>query len=55
MCTIPDISMVTSSKKLLRALIVNFGEDVGGSSIDGKYKKGSCLIVPPEKVKIEGG
>lgn len=54
-CTIPDISVVTSSRKLLRALIVDFGEDVGGYSMDGKYSKGSCLVVSPEKVRIEGG
>lgn len=54
-CTIPDISVVTSSKKLLRALIVDFGEDVGGYSMDGRYSKGSCLVVSPEKVRIEGG
>lgn len=55
MCTIPDISTIVSSKKLLRALVVDFGEDVGGHSMDGRCKKGSCLVVPPEKVRVEGG
>lgn len=53
-CTIPNIS--TCVEGLLKAVIVEFDEDVGGYSMDGKYKKGSCLVVPLEKVEqVKGG
>lgn len=49
-CTIPHIHLLTRGTGQLKAVIVQFDEDVGGSSIDGKYRKGSCLVVPPGKL-----
>lgn len=56
-CTIPHASLISTCKEsLLKAVIVEFDEDVGGYSMDGKYRKGSCLVVPPGKVeKVKGG
>lgn len=52
-CTIPGL---TAKEKILKAVVVEFDEDIGGYSMDGKYKKGSCLVVPLEKIeKVEGG
>ncbi len=54
-CTIPSTFILLGSNSTLKTVVVEFGEDVGGHSMDGKFRKGSCLAVPLEKIEgVEG-
>ena len=50
-CTIPKYGSFPSSNELLQAVVVKFNSNIGGCSMDGKFEKGSCLVVPFRKLE----